>query len=101
MIERHQCCAIVYEGMARYPCGRKGTNEVNGRWYCWQHDPLRNRNKKETDRQRATAKKRRVESNAQQMYEAIKEVVGYVNVGITPEQWQTMRAIIDKIEKED
>ena len=57
-MEEHQCCKQVYGHMHRMggdPCTRKGTGEVNGRWYCWQHDPerverLRKENEEKWDR---------------------------------------------------
>ena len=49
----HQCCKQVYGYRYRTggePCTRKGTIEVNGKWYCWQHDPERvARLRKETE----------------------------------------------------
>ena len=43
-MEEHQWCKRVYGyryRMGGEPCTRKGTIEVNGKWYCWQHDPER------------------------------------------------------------
>ena len=43
-MEEHQCCKRVYGYRYRFggePCTRKGTVEINGKWYCWQHDPER------------------------------------------------------------
>lgn len=30
-----------YRDVRMHPCSRKGTVERDGRWYCWQHDPVR------------------------------------------------------------
>jgi len=42
-MDEHQCCEQVFGGivMGGHRCTRKGTVEVNGKWYCWQHDPER------------------------------------------------------------
>ncbi len=37
-----RCCKQVFRtGWGGNNCTRKGTVEVNGKWYCWQHDPER------------------------------------------------------------
>jgi len=42
-MEEHQCCKQIRTDRAFYShqCPRKGTIVVNGKWYCWQHDPER------------------------------------------------------------
>ena len=44
-MEEHKCNEQVYPGHTYMPggyqCTRKGTVEVYGKWYCWQHDPER------------------------------------------------------------
>ncbi len=100
----HSCDAMVYEGMARYHCSREGTNDLNGKWYCWQHDPqqVEERRQRRMDKQDMKAKYRLIERMGQKMYDVIKDIVrSGVNVGITPEQWQQLYDIVQKIEKED
>ena len=42
-MDEHECCTKIWAaGRFNYiQCSRKGTVEVNGKWYCWQHDPGR------------------------------------------------------------
>ena len=42
-MEEHQCCEEIQEsgGWYSHRCTRKGTVEIDGKWYCWQHDPER------------------------------------------------------------
>lgn len=39
--EGTKCCAMVWQGWHRYPCGNKASVEREGKFYCKVHDPVR------------------------------------------------------------
>ena len=75
-MEERQCCKEVRPAGSHWAwglsqCTRKGTVEVDGKWYCWQHDPARvERLRKEEeekfdhkwDAQRKAAQRQRLEA---------------------------------------
>ena len=42
-MDEHECCYQLWDPRLwnHLQCTRKGTVEVNKKWYCWEHDPAR------------------------------------------------------------
>jgi hypothetical protein len=55
MTAKHKCSRKVPEGgrsVSFFPCQRPATVQRDGKWYCWQHDPIR----VEADKQKRRAR---------------------------------------------
>lgn len=55
MTTRHKCAGKTWSDIGHqrvYRCSRNATIERDGKWYCWQHDPIR----VEADKQKRRAR---------------------------------------------
>lgn len=49
MAEKRCSTRVFGPRVLSWQCNRKGTVERDGKWYCWQHDPVRLKEKAEAD----------------------------------------------------
>lgn len=38
-MKKHSCSGRVWERMGSFSCSNSGTREINGKWWCFHHDP--------------------------------------------------------------
>jgi len=62
-VKMHKCEADVLRGGGQIRdvgyvsgCNRRGTIEVGGKWYCWQHNPIEVERRRKESEERAEMK---------------------------------------------
>lgn len=95
---QHACSKLVHDGgrgPTFHPCPRNGTAKRDGEWYCWQHDPVRvkereaRRLRKQAEKDAAWFAKRQWRPDAEQL---LREFVEWLRPECTDRNLQRFAA---------